>query len=54
MHAAFAAMGMVPPGPGLRLYKPITGRLPCWPTPRSRFPADARAERRLRMRVHRR
>jgi len=24
MHAAFAAMGMVPPGPGLRLYKPIT------------------------------
>lgn len=25
MHAAFAAMGMVPPGPGLRLYKPITG-----------------------------
>ena len=25
MHAAFAAMGMVPPGPGLLLYKPITG-----------------------------
>jgi len=25
MHAVFAAMGMAPPGPGLRLYKPITG-----------------------------
>lgn len=25
MHAAFAAMGMAPPGPGLRLYKPISG-----------------------------
>jgi hypothetical protein len=25
MHAVFAAMGMAPPGPDLRLYKPITG-----------------------------
>jgi hypothetical protein len=25
MHAVFGAMGMVPPGPGLRLYKPING-----------------------------
>ena len=25
MHAAFSAMGMAPPGPELRVYKPITG-----------------------------